>query len=115
MTSCGFCLAEIDDLVFNCEYCGKSFCQAHRLPETHECAGIQQATPPGLRPDDTEVFEKSYEERETADFIDLSELRERAKTESQPYSVTEVDQTVGTTPDPDYNTSPDVALDGKIK
>lgn len=115
MASCDFCLAEIDDLVFNCEYCGESFCQAHRLPETHECTEIKQATPPELRPDDAEVFEKSYEERETADFIDLSELRERAKTESQPYSVSEVDQTVGTTPEPDYNTSPDVALDGKIK
>jgi hypothetical protein len=47
----------------------------------------------------------------------MSELRKRAEAEAegQPYSVAEVQHTVGTKPEPNYEPTPDVAVDGSIK
>jgi len=28
---------------FSCRYCGKSFCSEHRLPENHDCTGLQES------------------------------------------------------------------------
>lgn len=49
--------------------------------------------------------------------VDLPELRKRAEAEAEgePYSVAEVKHTVGTRPEPDYEPTPDVAVDGSIK
>jgi hypothetical protein len=49
--------------------------------------------------------------------IDKPELRKRAEAEAegQPYSVAEVQHTVGTKPEPNYEPTPDVAVDGSIK
>ncbi|MBC7130205.1 hypothetical protein H5T51_03150, partial [Candidatus Bathyarchaeota archaeon] len=33
-------------LPFRCPYCGGYFCTEHRLPENHECPGIDKARPP---------------------------------------------------------------------
>ena len=35
---CDFCGKE-EDLPFNCNYCGGTFCGEHRLPEAHACKG----------------------------------------------------------------------------
>ena len=115
MVSCDFCGDEITDLAFECNYCDESYCQVHRLPETHDCANVAQAVPPGSRKDEPEVFSNAPEATETEEFIDLADLKERADTEAQPYSVVEPTQTVGTKPEPDYDSSPDVAIDGSIE
>ncbi|MBS7659769.1 MAG: AN1-type zinc finger domain-containing protein [Candidatus Bathyarchaeia archaeon] len=42
---CKKCKRE-DPLPFRCPYCGGFFCIEHRLPENHECPGIERARPP---------------------------------------------------------------------
>jgi hypothetical protein len=37
LTYCQHCREKIDDLPFTCNYCGRTFCKKHRLPEKHEC------------------------------------------------------------------------------
>lgn len=32
---------------FNCNYCGRSFCVKHHLPENHDCSQIHKTSPPG--------------------------------------------------------------------
>ena len=40
MVKCGVC--SIDEYPFTCKYCGKDFCSKHRLPEDHNCEGINK-------------------------------------------------------------------------
>lgn len=40
-THCSFCNIAIDDLPFECNYCGGLFCSEHRLPENHTCSKIK--------------------------------------------------------------------------
>lgn len=97
MVSCEYCGDSTGGLAYVCNYCGAAFCSSHRLPEAHDCRNISQARPP-----------------DQSSTIDLGELRERAKHENQPYSIVEVEETVGNTPEPDFASSPDVAADGSI-
>jgi hypothetical protein len=41
MTSCDYCGKDID-LPFKCKFCGGIFCSSHRLPEAHECTGLEE-------------------------------------------------------------------------
>lgn len=41
MTTCDYCGEEVD-IPFNCKFCGGTFCSKHRLPEAHECAGLDE-------------------------------------------------------------------------
>lgn len=116
------CGETTEPMAYSCDYCNDTFCRDHRLPELHNCRRISDAEPPDSRATDPSD-EVSRETRVSAisDFresnIDLDELRERAKAESQgqPFSVVEPEHTVGTTPDSDFESSPDVAIDGSIK
>jgi hypothetical protein len=36
---CEICGKEL--LLFKCKYCGKAFCEHHKAPEMHECAGLE--------------------------------------------------------------------------
>lgn len=114
MVSCEFCGEATGELAFECNYCGCSFCESHRLPESHDCSKIAAARPPTSATDEADAFLNQSRGAEAADNIDLGDLRDRAKNESQPYSVVNVDQTVGTAPDSDFDSSPDVAVDGSI-
>ena len=42
MPSCSECGKRVI-LTYRCHYCGEQFCEEHRLPETHKCAGIEAA------------------------------------------------------------------------
>ena len=46
MAKCEYCGAEIE-LPFECNYCGKYFCEAHRLLENHDCSNAPPRTPLG--------------------------------------------------------------------
>lgn len=35
--NCEFCGKEIDHIPFQCEYCGRYYCDDHRLHENHYC------------------------------------------------------------------------------
>jgi len=40
---CSFCGKKIDSLLpFKCKFCGKYFCSKHRLPEAHNCKGLER-------------------------------------------------------------------------
>jgi hypothetical protein len=41
---------KIDALVFECNYCGRKFCAAHHLPESHNCKSKPKTAPPYVRP-----------------------------------------------------------------
>lgn len=114
MVSCEYCGESTGELAFECNYCGTSFCQIHRLPEAHECTNLSDARPPTSATDEADAFTDWSRGAESIDEIDLGKLRERAKHENQPYSVVEVEETVGTTPEPGFDSSPDVAVDGSI-
>lgn len=42
MTDCNFCGNKLDGLPWNCKYCHGTFCNEHRLPESHDCIGLKQ-------------------------------------------------------------------------
>ena len=42
LSKCGVCGAEVE-LPFQCNFCGKYFCEAHRLPENHGCLNAPSA------------------------------------------------------------------------
>ncbi|WP_435349602.1 AN1-type zinc finger protein [Haloarchaeobius sp. HRN-SO-5] len=42
MSSCAFCGQEVDGLPYTCNECGESHCGRHRLPERHECGGLDR-------------------------------------------------------------------------
>ena len=46
VAKCEYCGAEIE-LPFKCNYCGKYFCEAHRLLENHNCSDAPARTPLG--------------------------------------------------------------------
>ena len=41
MARCAYC-GEDESLPYNCRYCGGQFCSTHRLPENHECPGLDR-------------------------------------------------------------------------
>ncbi|MFP4045679.1 MAG: rhomboid family intramembrane serine protease [Candidatus Aenigmatarchaeota archaeon] len=40
MVDCDYCGEEVD-IPFNCKFCDGTFCSDHRLPENHECKGLE--------------------------------------------------------------------------
>jgi len=46
MPKCEYCGAEVE-FPFKCNYCGKYFCEAHRLLENHNCPNAPSRTPLG--------------------------------------------------------------------
>lgn len=41
MADCDHCDKRVD-LPFNCKFCGGIYCDEHRLPENHECLGLEE-------------------------------------------------------------------------
>jgi len=41
MESCSTCGEEVADLPYVCTYCGETHCVEHRLPESHDCLGVE--------------------------------------------------------------------------
>jgi hypothetical protein len=116
-TSCEQCRTDIDEYAFVCTYCEQPHCQDHRLPESHDCPRLADARPPTSGGDEPDAFANSSRGATAGVETDLGNLRDRAarEREAEPYSVVEVEHTVGTKPDPDFASSPDVAPDGSVK
>jgi len=38
---CDYCQKLSDELPYKCKFCGGTFCSDHRLPENHECIGLE--------------------------------------------------------------------------
>jgi hypothetical protein len=39
---CVFCGEELDILPYTCKFCGGNFCAKHRVPESHNCIGLEE-------------------------------------------------------------------------
>ncbi|NYZ78937.1 hypothetical protein H0N99_02210 [Candidatus Micrarchaeota archaeon] len=39
---CEYCHKVSDELPYKCKFCGGTFCSDHRLPENHECLGLEK-------------------------------------------------------------------------
>lgn len=38
---CSYCHKVSNELPYRCKFCGGTFCSDHRLPENHECIGLE--------------------------------------------------------------------------
>lgn len=95
MTECLYCGSQAD-LPFRCQYCDGVYCESHRLPEAHDCDGVEFLADPGKR------FESTF----------TDEIVEEGEPIRSPEPI-DPDYTVGTTPEPEYAPSPDVELKGR--
>ena len=98
MGTCGICDGD-EELPNRCNYCNGVFCVERRLPESHDCPGLD-ASAQGTR-----HFESAFD----------GSIRSGVSIPSGeiPYEVVDPD-TLGTAPDPEYESSPDVNLDGSV-
>lgn len=39
---CSYCHKVSDELPYKCKFCGGVFCSDHRLPENHDCVGLER-------------------------------------------------------------------------
>lgn len=105
MGECALCDGD-GNLPNRCKYCDQFFCANHRLPEAHDCPGLDIASR------DTRRFESSFD-----DSVRESGTRDSAgrpvSDGEEPYEVVDP-TTMGTSPEPDFEGSPDVNPDGSI-
>lgn len=99
-TVCGDCAR----LSFVCKLCGEANCSEHQLPENHGCFGLEVY-------DRDESWFHTEEAIVEAGTAEASRYRQEA-----PVAIEKGDlgHLPGTRPDPEYNTSPDVAADGSV-
>lgn len=93
MGACDNCGDE-SSMLYDCSYCTGHYCSDHRLPEAHNCPGQGMATPP-----DATRRDFNGDDTSGSGGIIPNVLKPG---------------TVGSTPTPDYKSSPDVAPDGSI-
>lgn len=92
MKDCDHCRQQ-SDLPFECSYCGGVFCEGHRLPEAHDCDGVHFLSDSGKR----------FESKASNEVVRSDEEIQRPEPIDPEY-------TVGSRPDPEYDTAPDVKL-----
>lgn len=44
VAQCNYCGEEIDSLAYQCNSCGRDYCNDHRIPEKHNCVGLSKST-----------------------------------------------------------------------
>lgn len=92
MQRCSQCGTDAD-LPFQCQYYEGVYCESHRLPEAHDCDGVEFLSASGYR------FESKFSDEIVAEEDDI-----------QPAEPISPEYTVGTTPDPDFAPAPDTEL-----
>jgi uncharacterized protein YkwD len=115
---CAVCGDEID-YPHNCNYCGQPHCGDHQLPENHQCPGLSssggkhfESTGPGT---DTTTSEPTGGHRDRPEFRDRYDDTDRDTGGSfdrrgwpDGSESSDDHDTVGTTPEPEYEGSPPV-------
>lgn len=96
MEECSKCGVE-REMAYSCNYCGRTHCSKHRLPENHSCIGLAGANT--LGPD----F------RQTRDKLSILSKLKNTLTSSSATSRRSSEST-----DPEFESSPDVNPDGSI-
>jgi membrane associated rhomboid family serine protease len=56
MATCDVCGRQ-EDMPYSCHYCGGSYCAEHRLPETHDCSGLEDWDDP------SGVFDSGFDDQ----------------------------------------------------
>lgn len=92
MSDCVVC-GDGSTLLFRCSYCDGVYCESHRLPEAHECDGVRFLSDAGKR------FESKFND----------ELVHEGDEISDPEPL-DPGQTVGSTREPNYESSPPVEV-----
>lgn len=92
MDQCEYC-GDSADLPYRCNYCGGRYCPDHRLPEGHECDGVEFLS----------GSQEWFRNKETGTVVSSSAEFEAPEPIDPEY-------TVGTTPSPDYESSPEVEI-----
>lgn len=83
---------------FECNYCGAKFCSDHRMPEAHDCDGVEFLS----------ASDRLFKEKDTGTVVRSREDIERPDPIKPEY-------TVGTAPEPEYEGSPDTELKESAK
>lgn len=83
---------------YRCSYCGGIHCKQHRLPEKHDCDGVELLSPPGKR----------FRNKATGRVVEPGDAIQAPEPIEPRY-------TVGTRPEPEYESSPDVELTPEAK
>jgi hypothetical protein len=83
---------------YRCSYCGGIHCKQHRLPEKHDCDGVELLSPAGKR----------FRNKATGRVVEKGESIQAPEPIEPRY-------TVGSHPDPEYESSPDVELTPEAK
>ena len=147
-SSCKIC-GQSDDLHYRCNYCNQTFCADHRLPEQHDCPGLEIVNAVDSRwfSKDTDIDPREAQEIElppelVGEITDTPNLEDRSAAvqnqkkreaidmvsdsakvaggevvigqESKPYETVEP-STVGTSIEPEYESSPDLNPDGSLQ
>lgn len=110
---CAICSTEVD-MPFQCKYCKGPFCTDHRLPENHDCIGLENGWEPVQKEQDDQSKndDPSPSDRDKSPFERISS-RKRIEEEFETVDA----QVMGTTPEKEEiidDRSPDVAPDGSI-
>lgn len=65
MAECSKCGKK--SMSFTCKYCGKSFCSEHRLPENHDCEGLEEGLEEEKEQDQKWFRDKNLKEETTSE------------------------------------------------
>lgn len=141
MAGCSICNAS-SDLAYRCNYCGASHCEEHRLPENHDCFVLvvmkhinnSWFDTPDMNfrdvPDEAiedvakEIRNTNFEEISKTEGLSQYSMAKKAvhklcqkppRSSEQQYTTYEPEHTVGTSKEPEYESSPDVDVHGGIK
>lgn len=117
---CAVC-GESDQLLHDCNYCKKKYCPEHTLPEKHNCVGLKQSdTDTEAIPDNTQNVSGTANNIRKPDIDRISDEKSHSsqnnigsKTGPEPLSEDEVTTYGGSKGE--FETSPDVAVDGSLK
>jgi len=64
MARCSYC-GKVEKMPFKCKFCGGVFCSSHRLPENHECGGLERFKEDRLKGPEKWIYEP-FQERHRA-------------------------------------------------
>lgn len=92
MYECDHCDDRVD-LPYQCNYCGGQYCPEHRLPEGHDCDGVEF-----LAGD-----QRWFRDKDTGETV-------HSRSDFAAPEPIEPEYTVGTPPEPEYDSPPDVEL-----
>lgn len=63
MAECSEC-GESVSMPFSCKFCGESFCSSHRLPENHDCGGLEEYRADTKKESDEITYDIQRKEKE---------------------------------------------------